>query len=422
MTNFSLSADQLTHLYGNQPGMAEMQLQRYQSLLEKHQQSFPAAGQLYLISAPGRTEISGNHTDHNHGKVLAAAVNLDTLAVVSPRADDTVIVHSEGYSPISLKLDHFSPVESEAGSTAALVRGVATRMKELGYKLGGFEATVTSTVRSGSGLSSSAAFEVLLCAIFDNLYNAGDMPFKLRAQISQYTENVYFGKPCGLMDQMASSAGGLVYIDFANADPEVRALSYDFAAKGFSLVVVNTGGSHDDLTDDYAAIPAEMKAVAAAMGKEYLREITPEDFFAALPSLREKLTIANKERALLRAAHFYHENQRVDKQFSALQQDDLPTFLRLVIESGRSSFCYLQNIFASSAHQELALALMLSEQLLSGKGAWRVHGGGFAGTTLNFVPTDLLPEFLSRMEAVFGQGSCNILDVRPMGPHAVRVK
>ena len=413
-----MNYDVICRLYGKET--ADMQARRYRNTLENHWWLFPQAQKIYMISAPGRTEISGNHTDHNHGKVLAAAVNLDTLAAVSPRADNVVIIHSEGYAPISLSLDNLSPVESEAGSTAALVRGVAARMKELGYEVGGFQANVTSTVRSGSGLSSSAAFEVLLCAIFDKLYNAGDMPFKLRAQISQYAENVYFGKPCGLMDQMASSAGGLVYIDFADSDPEVRALSYDFAAKGFSLVVVNTGGSHDDLTADYAAIPAEMKAVAAAMGKEYLREIPAEDFFAALPTLRYKLTIQNKERALLRAAHFFHENQRVEKQFAALQQDDLDTFLNLVIESGRSSFCYLQNIFASPAHQELGLALMLSEQLLSGKGAWRVHGGGFAGTTLNFVPTDFLPEFIRRMEAVFGKDSCNVLNVRPIGPHCER--
>lgn len=406
---------QLSSLYGTNPKMLEQQKERYSALLKRHQQNAPE-GPVYLISAPGRTEISGNHTDHNHGKVMAAAVNLDTLAAVTPRQDATVTIRSEGYAPLTLSLEQLSPVPEEEGTTAALVRGVAARMKELGYNVGGFDASVTSTVRSGSGLSSSAAFEVLLCHIFDSLYGKGDMPFKLRAQISQYAENVYFCKPCGLMDQMASSAGGLVYIDFENPDPEVRALSYDFAAKGFSLVVVNTGGSHDDLTADYAAIPQEMKAVAKVFGKDYLRDICPEEFFAAIPTLRAKLTVANPERAILRAVHFYNENRRVEKQFAALVEDDLQAFLQLVIESGRSSYCYLQNTFASPAHQELCLALMLSEQLLAGKGAWRVHGGGFAGTTLNFVPTAMLDEFIQKMEAVFGKDSCNVLNVRPVGP------
>lgn len=415
-----LSAKQLAleTLYGK--NAVPEQLARAEALIKKHV-SLCGEETLTLISAPGRTEISGNHTDHNGGMVLAAAVNLDTLAVVSPRPDNAVTIQSDGYAPIALNLDDLEPVETEKGTTAALVRGVAARMTELGFLTGGFDATVTSTVRSGSGLSSSAAFEVLLCAIFDSLYNGDRLTFKQRAQISQYAENVYFGKPCGLMDQMASSAGGLVYIDFSSADPDVRALQYDFAAKGYSLVVVNTGGSHDDLTADYAAIPQEMKAVAACFGKTQLSEITQEAFYAALPDVRSRLTVQNPERALLRAAHFFAENERVLRQFEALQQDDLPLFLQLVIESGRSSLCYLQNIFASPAHQELGLALMLSERLLKGKGAWRVHGGGFAGTTLNFVPTGDVPQFIAEMEKVFGQGSCNLLRVRPEGPHAVRL-
>ena len=416
---FSLNDTEITRqigrLYGSREEMLEQQKERYEALIQRHRENAPE-GPMYLISAPGRTEVSGNHTDHNHGKVMAAAVNLDTLAAVTPRSDAVVTIRSEGYASLTLTLDALAPVKEEEGTTAALVRGVAARMQELGYKVGGFDASITSTVRSGSGLSSSAAFEVLTCHIFDCLYNKGDMPFKLRAQISQYAENVFFGKPCGLMDQMASSAGGLVYIDFEKPDPEVRALSYDFAAKGFSLVVVNTGGSHDDLTADYSAIPQEMKAVAQVFGKELLREVDADAFFAAIPTLREKLTVSNPERAILRAAHFYNENRRVDKQFDALMHDDLETFLKLVIESGRSSYCYLQNTSASPAHQELCLALMLAEQLLAGKGAWRVHGGGFAGTTLNFVPTDMLDDFIQKMEAVFGNDSCNVLDVRPVGP------
>lgn len=421
--NFTIpNASQLSLLYGNQPEMTEAQTKRYEQLLFLHSTHFPENEAVYLISAPGRTEISGNHTDHNHGKVLAAAVNLDTLAAVTPRSDKNVCIFSEGYSPIQLHLDQLSVLPEEAGSTASLVRGVAARMEELGYRIGGFNATITSSVRSGSGLSSSAAFEVLVCAIFENLFNDSALPFKERAQISQYAENIFFGKPCGLMDQMASSAGGLVYIDFAGSDPEVCSLPYDFASKGYSLVVVNTGGSHDNLTAEYAAIPAEMKTVANVFGKEVLGEISAENFFASLPQIRKKLMIPNRDRAILRATHFFNENLRVERQFAALEQDDLQAFLHLVIESGRSSYCYLQNIFAFPSNQELSLGLLMSERLLSGKGAWRVHGGGFAGTTLNFVPTDFLPEFILQMEKVFRTGCCNILNVRPTGPCCFQVR
>lgn len=259
----------------------------------------------------GRTEIGGNHTDHNRGKVLAAAVNLDTLAAVSPRADGVVNIHSEGYAPLTLSLDDLSVHEAEKGTTAALVRGVADGLQKAGLRVGGFDAVITSTVRSGSGLSSSAAVEVLLCAIFDEIYNEGKLDFKRRAQISQYAENVYFGKPSGLMDQMASSAGGLVYIDFQNDDPEVREISYDFAAKGYALVVVNSGGSHDNLTEFYAAIPQEMRAVAACFGETYLRRVQPEQFMQMVPQLRERLKNVNADRAILRAAHYFAENRRV---------------------------------------------------------------------------------------------------------------
>ena len=412
----------LNYIYGQRDGMMVMQSTRYSRLLKKHEEIVGTEGGVYMISAPGRTEIGGNHTDHNRGKVLAAAVNLDTLAAVTPRSDMTVNIHSEGYAPLSLSLEDLAARPEEEGTTAALVRGVAFKIKEEGLKIGGFDAVMTSTVRGGSGLSSSAAVEVLLCAIFDELYNGGNkLTAKRRAQISQFAENVYFGKPSGLMDQMASSVGGLAYIDFKEDDPEVQAVAYDFAAKGYALVVVNTGGSHDDLTPDYAAIPAEMRAVAAYFGEENLRRVLPESFAKAIPQLRQKLGIPHADRAIMRAGHYFAENRRVADEAAALQRDDLQEFFRLIIESGRSSFCYLQNIFARTENQELSLALMLGEQKLSADGAWRVHGGGFAGTTLNFVPQKHLDSFVHDMEAVFGAHSCNILDIRPVGPACIKL-
>ncbi len=410
---------QLTALYGQRNGMLVAQSTRYTRLLKKHEELINNGGPVWMISAPGRTEIGGNHTDHNRGKVLAAAVNLDTLAAVTPREDNIVNIHSDGYPALSLSLDDLSIHEEEKGTTAALVRGVAAKLKEGGYAIGGFDAVITSTVRSGSGLSSSAAIEVLLCAIFDKLYNNDKLDFKTRAKISQFAENVYFGKPSGLMDQMASSAGGLVYIDFKEDDPEVRVISYDYAAKGYGLVVINSGGRQDDLTDFYAAIPQEMRAVAGCFGETDLRRVQPERFMQAIPQLREKLGSVNADRALLRAAHYFNENRRVHDEVAALQADDLDAFLRLVIESGLSSFCYLQNIFATADRQELSLALMLAEAKLRGHGAWRVHGGGFAGTTLNFVPQKQLESFVKDMESVFGQRSCNVLDIRPVGPACI---
>ena len=412
---------QLTHLYGQRDGMLVSQSTRYSQLIKRHEEIVGNPEGLRMISAPGRTEIGGNHTDHNKGKVLAAAVNLDTLAAVTPRSDSMVNIHSEGYAPISISLDDLSIREEEKGGTAALVRGVAAGMKADGLAIGGFDAVMTSTVRGGSGLSSSAAVEVLLCAIFDELYNGNVMTAKQRAKISQYAENQYFGKPCGMLDQMASSLGGLAYMDFKDADPELQAVSYDFAARGYSLVVVNTGGSHDNLTDEYAAVPSEMRAVAAFFGEDALRSVLPERFMQAIPQLREKLGLAHADRAIMRAGHYFAENRRVADQVAALKNDDLQEFFRLIIESGRSSYCYLQNIFATSERQELALGLMLSEQKLTGTGAWRVHGGGFAGTTLNFVPQKKVEAFVRDMEAVFGAHCCNILDIRPVGPACIRL-
>lgn len=401
----------LTHLYGRRDGMLVAQTARYTRLLKRHEELFNATGEVQLISAPGRTELSGNHTDHNRGKVLAAAVNLDTVAAVSRRNDLKVHLYSEGYPPVEISLEDLSPVPQEVGKTAALIRGVAAWMKELGYSIGGFDAAVTSNVLSGSGLSSSAAFEVLICAIFDSLYGDFKIPAPVRAQIAQYAEYHYFGKPCGLMDQMASSVGGLVAIDFKRDEPVIKPLSYDFAAKGYALVVVNTGGSHDDLTADYAAIPEEMKQVAACFGEDVLRRVRPEQLMQELGSVVKKTS----GRAVLRAMHFFQENKRVADQTAALERDDLQSFFRDVIASGRSSFMYLQNVYARPGEQQLSLALAMAESLLGNDGAWRVHGGGFAGTTLNFVPLAQVDSFTEAMEAVFGPHCCYQLDIRPEG-------
>ena len=405
----------LTHLYGQRDGMLVQQTMRYTHMLKRHEEQFNASGAVLLVSAPGRTEIVGNHTDHNHGKVLAAAVNLDTLAAVSKRTDQLVHIFSDGYEPLVVTLDELAMVEEEKGTTKSLVRGVAHKLKSEGFTIGGFDAVVASTVRAGSGLSSSAAFEVLLCAIFDSLFNGWRMDAKKRAQYSQFAENQYFGKPSGLMDQMASSVGGLTYIDFKNDEPKIEMLSYDFAAKGFALVVVNSGGSHDDLTAHYAAIPAEMKQVASCFGEETLRRVRPEQFLHNIPMIREKLGAAKGDRAILRASHYFDENERVCNMADDLRRDDLHSFLTKVIESGRSSAMYLQNIYASNDSQEVSLALMLADQKLRGKGAWRIHGGGFAGTTLNFVPQKDLDSFVMDMNAVFGERSCQVLDIRPEG-------
>jgi len=410
--------DRLNRLYGSRDGMLVEQTGRYAAMIKRHEELFHSEGEVQLISAPGRTEIGGNHTDHNKGKVLAAAVNLDTLSAVSAREDMLVHLHSEGYPALTLDLSDLTVKEEEKGTTAALIRGVAARMAELGYKIGGFDACVTSSVASGSGLSSSAAFEVMVCAILDSLYNGFVIDYKTRAKISQYAENVYFGKPSGLLDQMASSAGGLVTVDFKNEDPDVRALSYDFAAKGYALVVVATGGSHADLTDDYAAIPAEMKAVAAHFGEPHLRRVRFEEFLQAIPALRGKVS----DRAILRAMHFFQENERVTRQVAALDQDNVFAFLWEIICSGRSSYMYLQNVYAKPEDQSLSLALSMAEQMLLDRdGAWRIHGGGFAGTTLNFVPQKDLEMFVSAMEGAFGEHCCHVLDIRPEGAAVIKL-
>ncbi len=400
-------------LYGNDSS-AE---QRCEALISRFESRYGYAPQ-QLVSAPGRTEILGNHTDHNHGRVLAASVTLDTLAAVASNGTNTVHLYSEGFAePFCVSLDQLAPVKAEEGTTASLIRGVAAFLKEEGVPVAGFDAEVTSTVFRGSGLSSSAAFEVLLCAIFDALFGGWRLEAKHRAALSQKVENQYFGKPCGLMDQMASSVGGLVAIDFGGAEAQVESMKYDFAAKGLRLCVVQAGGDHENLTAEYAAIPAEMRAVARALGGEVLRDIAPEALLKAIPSLKNRVP----DRAILRALHFMDEDARVAAAFEALKKDDLGEFLRLVIASGESSWKLLQNVYvAGSDNREMALALELSRRMLEGRGAWRIHGGGFGGTILAFVPEDMLAVYQQEMNGVFGENACVPLDVRPVG--AVRIE
>ena len=408
--------ERISQLYGLRNGELAKQVSRYTNLVKKHENSFHSTAPLYMISAPGRTEIIGNHTDHNNGRVLAAAVNLDCLACVSQRDDMLVRIQSAGYPGIELSLVDLAKRAEEEGTSAALVRGVAKGMADRGYKLGGFDAEVTSDVIGGSGLSSSAAYEVMICAVIDALYNGFTVNSTVRAQISQYAENEYFGKPSGLMDQMACSTGGLVTIDFKDVNnPVVEPLYYDFQKAGYSLVVVNTGGSHDNLTDEYAAVRTEMQAVANALGKEVLRQVRPEELWQAISELRTKLG----ERPILRALHFLSENRRVKDMITGIKNQDLNMMFENIIASGESSWKLLQNLYPAGKEQPLALALAMASYLLKDKGAWRVHGGGFAGTTLNFVPNGQVDEFVRQMETVFGSRSCYVLNVRPEGAAVV---
>ncbi|MBQ7801452.1 MAG: galactokinase [Oscillospiraceae bacterium] len=375
--------------------------------------------QHYVFSAPGRTEIGGNHTDHQHGCVLAAAVNLETVAEVVLNGTDMICVQSEGYPPVEIDLKDLAIREEERNTTAALIRGIAAAFRQRGARLQGFDATVHSTVLPGSGLSSSAAFEVLLGTICNELFFDSRLSDVEIAQISQYVENVYFGKPCGLMDQMASSVGGMVFIDFKDPTaPMVERIAFDFERAGHALCIIDSGADHADLTDEYAAIPGELKRLCDCFGKEVLREIPESVFFSALPRLRSQVP----DRALLRAIHFYQENRRACQEAEALRSGDFDLFLSLVRQSGRSSWMYLQNVTPTGAveHQDMALVLALCNTLLQERGAYRVHGGGFAGTVQAFVPTDLLEHFKAGIEAVLGPGSCHVLTIRPQG--GIRVK
>ena len=374
---------------------------------------FGGAPERYF-SAPGRTEISGNHTDHQRGRVLAGAVNLDTVAAVRVNGTDTIRIQSKGYPMCEVSLAQLEPVASEINSTPSLIRGVAARFAQLGCEVKGFDAYCESTVLPGSGLSSSAAYEVLIGTIVNGLFFNNKVSQPEIAMIGQYAENVFFGKPCGLMDQTASAVGGLVTIDFADKDnPDIRPVKFDFASCGHALCIIDSRADHADLTDEYAAVPGELKAVCAHFGKEVTTEIDETEFYAAIPALREKCG----DRAVMRAIHEYNENRRVPLQVEALEKGDFAAFLKLTKESGYSSWMYLQNVIPAGYvdQQAMAVALGLCEHYLMGRGAYRVHGGGFAGTVQAFVPYDILDSFVAGIDAALGEGACHVLSIRPQG-------
>ncbi len=394
---------------------AQAQRARYDELREGFQQQFGDSEGGEFFSAPGRTEVGGNHTDHNHGRVLAAAVNLDIAAYARKTDNNRAVLKSAEYTKTDVvDLDDLERKEEEDGVSSALLRGICARCRELGYTVGGFEAYTKTRVLKGSGLSSSAAFEVLVVTIISHLYNDGKIDPVTAAKIAQYAENVYFGKPSGLLDQMASSVGGFTSIDFKDPEnPVINKVDFNITAAGYALCVVDTGGNHADLTGEYAAIPKEMKQVAAFFGKEFLRDVDEKEFYEHIGEVRK----ATNDRAVLRAMHFFDDDRLAAEEAKALQDGDLEAFKSMIIASGRSSLQRLQNVFASVAplEQGLTLALALSERLLAGKGAWRVHGGGFAGTIQAFVPLDLLDEYRTEIEKVFGQGSCYVLSIRQAG-------
>ena len=407
----------LNHLYCcNGSEALEAVRARAVEAVKRYQTLFSAGddAQASLFSSPGRTELGGNHTDHQHGCVLAASVNMDMLAVAAPNGTALVRIHSEGYPVLTVDLSSLSPAEDERETSAALVRGVAARMAELGQVPAGFDAYVCSSVPAGSGLSSSAAYEVLVGTIFNVLFcNQVFTPVQV-AQIGQYAENVFFGKPCGLMDETASAVGGVVSIDFKDPSaPIVRKVDFDFPATGHTLCIINSGADHADLTDAYAAITNEMKSVAACFGKEVLRDVDETTFRATIPELRKALG----DRAVLRAIHFFDENRRAVQEAQALEKGDFAAFLALVRASGMSSSLYLQNTFAPSDPKQQAIPMVLwaAEEVLQGTGAVRVHGGGFAGTVQAFVPNDKLPAFLNAMEQLLGKDMCHMLSIRPEG-------
>lgn len=402
-------------LYGKGTKVLKEQADRYASLMSEFEKTY-GADDVQLFSSPGRTEIGGNHTDHNYGRVLAGAVNLDMVAVAAKNGTNTIRIKSAGYPEFQVELTDFKPKEVEYFTSTSLVKGIAARMKENGYEIGGFDACIEGRVPKGSGLSSSASFEVLVGTIINELFNDGKMSAVENAIVGQWSENNYFGKPCGLMDQTACSVGGLITIDFKDpANPIVKEVDFDFVATGFSLVITDVGGGHDDAASqaEYASLPTEMKSVAAVLGAKVLREVTLEQIVDKIPDIRKK----TGDRAILRAYHFQGDNQRVVDQVAALEKNDFQAFLKMVVESGYSSYMYNQNIFdvVHKDEQVVSLALALSEMILKGTGAWRVHGGGFGGTIQAFVPQEKLDEYVKTLEHVYGEGTCHKLFIRAKG-------
>ncbi len=403
-----------TRLYGKDA--LEAQKKRYISAVEEFADLFGNNREISLFSVPGRSEISGNHTDHNYGCVVAASVDLDIIAVASKRDDSVLHIKSEGHKADIVDVTKYTtPDEKLFGNSASILAGVAKGLMNAGYKVGGLDAYTTSCVPGGSGLSSSAAFENMVGTMINHFYNDGKASSVEIAKISQFAENAFFGKPCGLMDQVACAFGGIVAIDFADPkNPVIEQMNLDLAGAGYALCIIKTGGNHADLTDDYAAVPAEMKSVAKALGVEVLRQTNKAALMAKLPELRETVG----DRAILRAFHFFEENERVGEIKKALHASDIDKFFEGILASGKSSFCYLQNVYTTKnvGEQGVSLALCLAENYLKKVGgAWRVHGGGFAGTVQSFVPLSKVAEFTKIIESVFGNGSCLALSIRPDG-------
>ena len=407
-------AARLASLYCCAPAETASEAARYAAVLDGLEKTFGSHAEAGLYSAPGRTEIGGNHTDHQHGRVLAGSVNIDMIAAAAPNDKNQLRVQSEGYDLCVIDLNDLEARKEEENTTAALLRGECAAFTQRGAKLAGLDVYISSNVPKGSGVSSSAAFEVLIGVILNDCFMTEKVSPIAIAQIGQWAENVYFGKPCGLMDQMASSVGNIITIDFASpAKPVVEPVAVDFSKAGLALCILDSGADHADLTDEYAAIPAECRAEAAVCGGEVLRDVPFETFLAKLPECRRQCG----DRAVLRAFHVYADNDRVAKQVAALHDGDFGTFLSLVNESGCSSWEYLQNVIPAGykEHQEVGVTIAAAKHLLGDKGAVRVHGGGFAGTVQAFVPVEMLDEFKAGMEAILGEGRCHVLSIRPEG-------
>lgn len=404
--------DRLKEIYVDE-GLLAYQNKRYQEAIQEYEKIY-GEGEVEIFSAPGRSEVGGNHTDHQHGEVLAASINLDGIAVVGRLDENKIKLLSKGYRMIEVDLSDLEKKDVEEGTSAGLIRGMAYGLQKNGHKLGGFQAYVTSDVLNGAGLSSSAAFEVIVGTILSGLYNDMTISAVEIAQVAQYAENVYFGKPCGLMDQMACSVGGLIHIDFNDpAEPIVEKVDVDFSAYHHSLCITDTKGSHADLTDDYALIPQEMKKVAEFFGKEFLREVDAAEFYKNMAKVRETCG----DRPVLRALHFFEEDKRVEQEVNALKAGDFNGFLQTVKASGNSSFKYLQNIYTNKdvQNQSVSIGLAASESILGNHGVSRVHGGGFAGTIQAFVADDFVETYREMLDSVYGEGSCHVLKVRPFG-------
>ena len=406
--------ERITYVYG--ASALDAQKARYSKAIDEFAAIYGADREITLYSVAGRSELSGNHTDHNYGCVVAASIDLDIIAVASKREDSVIAIKSEGFPEDVVDFSKYNaPVESKFGTSESIIAGMVQGFLKDGYAVGGFDAYTTSNVLKGSGLSSSAAFEDMVGNILSHMYNNGGVDNVEIAKLAQYSENVFFGKPCGLMDQVACAVGGIVAIDFKDPKaPVINKVDFDVSAAGYNLCIVNTGGNHADLTDDYASVPAEMKSVAAYFGKAVLREVDENEFYANIAALRESVG----DRAVLRALHFFGENKRVALQKAALEKGDLDAYFEQVIASGKSSFCYLQNVYTTKnlKEQGLSLALCLAEGYLADKkAAYRVHGGGFAGTIQAYVPMSDVEGFRTLMDGVFGEGKCIVLRIRPEG-------